>query len=252
MTKNETNTVLIIGVSSPIAYELAKLYADAKYNLIITARNLDELERHRNDLSIHYKVNVRGTVLDLNNRKNTVEFCQELLRTNTLLKGLVYAAGYMPTTETDNAAQRAQQEQTCFNVNFSSAAYLCSQLAVLLNSANNAFIIGISSVAGDRGRQSNYAYGAAKGGFSLYLQGLRNQLHSRKINVLTVKPGFIDTNMTWGLSGLFLVAPPKSAAKAIFKANKHKRNIIYFPWFWRWIMFIIKMIPETIFKRLKL
>lgn len=252
MNKNNTKTVLIVGISSMIAYELAKLFAQDKYNLIITARNRDELERHRNDLSIRYNIDVRGAVLDVNQFEDKQEFCEQLLENTTQLHGLVYAAGYMPKTEQTNSAKQAQDEQLCFNVNFNAAAYLCSRLLPLLKKANNSFIIGISSVAGDRGRQSNYAYGAAKGAFSLYLQGLRNQLHPDKIHVLTVKPGFIDTNMTWGLSGLFLVAKPKRVAKSIFKANKRKRNIVYVPWFWRWIMFIIKLIPESLFKRLKL
>ncbi|MBM3278026.1 MAG: SDR family NAD(P)-dependent oxidoreductase, partial [Candidatus Handelsmanbacteria bacterium] len=113
-------------------------------------------------------------------------------------------------------------------------------------------LIGISSVAGDRGRQSNYAYGAAKGGLSLFLQGLRNRLASTPVHVLTVKPGFVDTPMTRGLEGLFLVASPEKVASDVLRAYKKRKDILYTPWFWRYIMFIIKNIPEGIFKRLKL
>ena len=114
------------------------------------------------------------------------------------------------------------------------------------------FIIGIGSVAGDRGRQSNYVYGSAKGAFHLFLQGLRNRLSSRGVHVLTVKPGFVDSPMTFGKEGLFLVASPEKVARAILRALKRRRNVIYVPWFWHWIMLIICCIPEFIFKRLKL
>lgn len=114
------------------------------------------------------------------------------------------------------------------------------------------FIIGISSVAGDRGRQSNYVYGAAKGALSLYLQGLRNRLYPRGIRVITIKPGFVDTAMTYGLSGLFLVASPQNIGERIVRSLDKSADVVYLPWFWRYIMMIIKHIPEPIFKRMKL
>ncbi len=114
------------------------------------------------------------------------------------------------------------------------------------------FIIGISSVAGDRGRQSNYVYGAAKGALSLYLQGLRNRLYPSGVRVITVKPGFVDTAMTYGLPGMFLVASPQYVGERIVRALERSADVVYLPWFWRYIMLIIKLIPEPIFKRLKL
>jgi len=114
------------------------------------------------------------------------------------------------------------------------------------------FIIGISSVAGDRGRQSNYVYGAAKGALSLYLQGLRNRLHPSGVRVITIKPGFVDTAMTYGLPGMFLVASPQAVGESIASSPGKSADVVYLPWFWRYIMLIIKHIPEPIFKRLKL
>ena len=113
-------------------------------------------------------------------------------------------------------------------------------------------IIGISSVAGDRGRQSNYLYGAAKGALSLYLQGLRNRLYPKGVRVITVKPGFVDTAMTYGLPGLFLVASPRYVGERIVRALDESADVVYLPWFWRYIMLVIKHIPEKIFKRMKL
>ncbi|MGA9666286.1 MAG: SDR family NAD(P)-dependent oxidoreductase [Gallionella sp.] len=114
------------------------------------------------------------------------------------------------------------------------------------------FIIGISSVAGDRGRQSNYVYGAAKGALSLYLQGLRNRLYPSGVRVITVKPGFVDTAMTYGLPGMFLVASPQYIGERIVRALESSADVVYLPWFWRYIMLVIKIVPEPIFKRLKL
>jgi short-subunit dehydrogenase len=111
-------------------------------------------------------------------------------------------------------------------------------------------VVGVSSVAGDRGRLSNYVYGAAKAGFATYLSGLRNRLTRAGAHVVTVKPGFTDTAMTWGVEGMFLVASPDKVAAAIDRAITKKKNVIYTPGFWWLIMTIIKLVPEPIFKKL--
>jgi hypothetical protein len=110
----------------------------------------------------------------------------------------------------------------------------------------------VSSVAGDRGRQSNYVYGAAKGGLSIFLQGLRNRLSKFGVCVLTIKPGFVITPMTTEFKKGILWAQPKQVAKVIVSAIRKRKNVVYVPWFWRWIMFIIRSIPESIFKRMSL
>jgi short-subunit dehydrogenase len=107
-------------------------------------------------------------------------------------------------------------------------------------------------VAGDRGRPSNFVYGSAKAGLNTYLQGLRARLARHGVSVTTIKAGFMDTAMSYGLPGMFLVASPDSAAKACLQAARKKRNVLYFPFFWWLIMAIIKAIPEGVFKRLKL
>ncbi|MCP4108494.1 MAG: SDR family NAD(P)-dependent oxidoreductase, partial [Desulfobacteraceae bacterium] len=115
------------------------------------------------------------------------------------------------------------------------------------------FIIGISSVAGERGRQSNYFYGSAKGAMTVYLSGLRNRLQRSSVQVTTILPGFVQTKMTENLDlPEKLLATPRDVAEDIYKAYVKKRDIIYTKWFWRWIMLVIKLIPEMIFKKLKL
>ncbi|MCL4128207.1 UNVERIFIED_CONTAM: hypothetical protein GTU68_062310 [Idotea baltica] len=114
-------------------------------------------------------------------------------------------------------------------------------------------IVGISSVAGERGRASNYLYGSAKAGFTSFLSGLRNRLAGKGVHVLTVKPGFVDTAMTEGLDlpGP-LTAQPQQVARAVFKAVGKKKNTLYTLWMWRYVMLIIRNIPEAIFKKLSL
>ena len=114
-------------------------------------------------------------------------------------------------------------------------------------------IIGLSSVAGERGRQSNFIYGSAKAGFTAYLSGLRNYLYDKKVNVLSVIPGFMATKMTEGMPlNPKLTASPKQAANCIYKDYKNKKNVVYVLPIWWVIMMIIRNIPEFIFKRLKL
>ncbi len=137
-------------------------------------------------------------------------------------------------------------------VNLGSAVSLLTHAANHLEAGGKGFIVGISSVAGDRGRQSNYVYGAAKGGLTVFLQGLRNRLAPKGVHVLTVKPGFVDTRMTFGKPGMFAVAEPEKVGEGIARALDHRRNVVYLPGFWRAIMGVIDAIPETVFKRLKL
>ena len=137
------------------------------------------------------------------------------------------------------------------DVNFTSAVSLLTIIANDFESRRRGFICVFSSVAGDRGRQSNYVYGSAKSGLSAYVQGLRNRLFRHGVTVLTVKPGFVDTGMTWGLPGMFLVASPEKVARDVYRAVRRRASVIYTPFFWRFIMLIIKCMPEFVFKRMK-
>jgi short-subunit dehydrogenase len=124
--------------------------------------------------------------------------------------------------------------------------------APLVEARGGGCVVGVGSVAGDRGRLGNYVYGAAKAGFHTYLSGLRNRLTRAGGHVVTVKPGFVDTSMTWGIPGMFLVATPEAVAEDIWKAVTRRRNVIYTPFFWRYIMLVIRHVPEAIFKKMKI
>ena len=138
-------------------------------------------------------------------------------------------------------------------VNYVGAVSILNIIAAKYVEAGKGVIVGISSVAGERGRQSNFFYGSAKAGFTAYLSGLRNRLFPKNVHVLTVKPGFVATKMTENMvTPKPVTATPDEVANAIYTAVEKKKNVIYVKWMWRWIMLIIRSIPESMFKKLKL
>ncbi len=140
----------------------------------------------------------------------------------------------------------------CIDSVFGGAVSVLQHLAPVLEKRGAGVVVGFGSVAGDRGRLKNYVYGAAKSGLHTYLAGLRNRLGRAGVHVVTVKPGFVDTAMTFGLPGMFLVAQPDDVAASCMAAADKRRDIIYVPWFWRFVMLIIRAVPERIFKKLSI
>ena len=165
---------------------------------------------------------------------------------------LFCATGYLGEN-TEEGLYNNKNTERIIDINYAKLIPVLNFFAGKMERQRSGTLIVLSSVAGDRGRQSNFIYGSAKAGLSAYLSGLRNYLFSRKVHVLTVKPGFMDTKMTEGLSlNPALTATPKEAADAIYKAFKKKKNIAYVLPVWSVIMLIINNIPEFIFKKLKL
>jgi short-subunit dehydrogenase len=160
------------------------------------------------------------------------------------------AFGAMPEQEEIDAD--FELAERTFAVNYTGAVSVLHRLAPLLEAQGDGHVVVLSSVAGDRGRLKNYVYGSAKAGLNTYLQGLRARLFRKGVSVTTVKPGFMDTGMTWGLEGMFLVASPDEAARACLKAAKKRRHVVYVPFFWWGIMTIIRHIPEFIFKKMNI
>ena len=137
-------------------------------------------------------------------------------------------------------------------INGTSVISLLTCLTPVFEAQRSGTIAVISSVAGDRGRQSNYAYGAAKGMVSVFMQGLRNRLTPHGVHVLTIKPGLVDTPMTASFKKGFLWATPDRVGADIVRAIDRRKDVLYTPWFWRLVMLAICAVPETLFKRLKL
>ncbi|WP_294283630.1 SDR family NAD(P)-dependent oxidoreductase [uncultured Chryseobacterium sp.] len=165
---------------------------------------------------------------------------------------LFCATGYLGEG-TEEGLYDNKNTERIIDVNYAKLVPVINYFAHKFESRRSGTIIGLSSVAGDRGRQSNFIYGSAKAAFSAYLSGLRNYLFDKKVHVLTVKPGFMATKMTEGLPlNPKLTATPKQAAEGIFKAYKKQKNVAYVLPIWGIIMMIIRNIPEFIFKKLKL
>ncbi len=245
-----SGAVLILGATSAIARGSAAAFARRGRALYLAGRDLEELRRDAADLAIRYGVEVRFGAFDAEATEHHATFLERVGAEMGELAGVLVAFGYLG--DQGKAAADFAETEAIINRNFVGAVSILNLCAARMEQGGSGFIAGIASVAGDRGRQSNYTYGAAKGAFALYLQGLRNRLFPAGVRVLTVKPGFVDTGMTFGMPGLFLVATPAAVGERIARAAERGRDVLYVPWFWRYIMLIITHIPERIFKRLKL
>jgi len=242
--------VLVIGATSSIARALAGEIARQGGALHLAARDEFELERVAKDIAVRYRVPVSWSPFEALDYDSHPDFLQKVIDQLSRLDGVVVCLGELG--EQQKAEIDFDRARRIIHSNYTGVVSILTHVANYLEQQREGFIIGISSVAGDRGRQSNYFYGSAKGALSLFLQGLRNRLAKSNVHVLTVKPGFVDTKMTFGKPGMFLIASPSQIATAILQGLRKGRNIVYVPGFWFWIMLIIRSIPESRFKRLKL
>jgi len=166
------------------------------------------------------------------------------------LDAVLIAVGTLPDQRT--CEQDSEQTVREFCTNCVSLIAFLVHVANYFEAQRQGCIAVITSVAGDRGRQSNYVYGAAKGALDIFLQGLRSRLFKVGVPVVTVKPGFVDTPMTASLRKNFFFASPQAVGRSIYHAMLRRKDVVYVPWFWRWVMAIIKNVPERAFKRMKL
>jgi short-subunit dehydrogenase len=241
---------LILGATSAIARATARELAARGHSLTLAGRDLAEMERDAADIHLRFGVDVQVKHFDAEAFAAHADFLSQVVEQGGELEGVVLAFGYLG--EQPRAVQQFDESLAIIQRNYTGAVSILNLCAEYLAGKGQGNIIAISSVAGDRGRQSNYIYGSAKGGLTVYLEGLRNALFHRGVHVMTVKPGFVDTAMTFGMPGLFLVASPQAVARRILRASDKQKNTLYAPWFWRWIMLIIRHVPEPVFKRLKM
>ena len=242
---------LILGAKSAIAQALARRLAADGYDLVLAARQCQQLAPFAADTRLHYQGQIDLFEFDALATADHADLPGRVEGSCGPFELAIVVFGVLG----DQAAAQRQTEalEQTLHTNFTGAVVVSGHLANYLEGRGApGGLIGISSVAGDRGRQSNYAYGAAKGGFSLFLQGLRNRLSRSPVHVMTVKPGFVDTPMIEGVEGLVLVASPDRVAGDILRAYGKKRDVLYTPWFWRYIMLVTKCIPERLFKKLEL
>jgi short-subunit dehydrogenase len=241
-------TILVLGGTSTIARAIAGELAARGFDLALAGRDLPELHTVAADLRLRHGVATtvhRVDVLDMDHHAATLAPCL-----TPELRGAVLAFGYLGDQR--RAETDAAEARRILDTNLTGGVIALNLVAAHLARTGGGFICALSSVAGERGRQSNYVYGAAKAGLTAYLSGLRNRFASAGVQVLTVKAGVVDTRMSAGMPGAALAAPPAAVARAVVRAIVGGRDVIYVPWFWRWIMLVIRVIPEPLFKRLRL
>ncbi|APV49933.1 short-chain dehydrogenase [Betaproteobacteria bacterium GR16-43] len=242
--------IVIFGATSAIAQATARRVAARGVRLHLVARDAAKLEAVRADLAAR-GATVTAAVADLDVTTHHAKLLDEAERA---LGGSIDAALIAQGTLPDQAAcerdfTRVEAE---IRTNFLGPASLASELANRFEPRGAGCIVAISSVAGDRGRASNYVYGSAKGALSIFLGGLRSRLHASGVHVVTVKPGFVDTPMTAAFKKGALWSPPERIARGIVAALEHGGTEVYLPWFWWPILFVIRHLPEAIFVRLKI
>lgn len=242
--------ILIIGATSAIAEAAARLWAAQGHSLYLLGRNSERLNTIAADLKVRGAGNAQSAVLDMNDFTRHADVLDAAATALSGLDIVLIAHG----TLGDQKACELDFNTTLreLNTNTISVISLLTHLANRFEAQKHGSIAVISSVAGDRGRQSNYVYGTAKGAVTIFLQGLRNRLQKSGVQVLTIKPGFVDTPMTAEFKKGLLWAKPEAIAKSILSGIEKRRNVIYAPGFWMAIMAVIKIVPEQIFKKLKL
>lgn len=243
--------LLVLGANSLIAQAAAAKFAEKGNEIILAGRNNEELLKAANDISIRYKVTCSAEYFDGLDYISHKKFLEDILAKTPGLDNILIAFGYLGTQE--KAQVDFNEARKIIDTNYTGVVSICELIAAEFESRKKGTICVISSVAGDRGRQSNYMYGSSKAGLTAYLSGLRSRMFKSGVNVITIKPGFVNTPMTYGMPlPKPLVASPQKVGSDIYNAMIRGKNIVYTPFYWKWIMLIVKLIPEFIFKKLKL
>jgi decaprenylphospho-beta-D-erythro-pentofuranosid-2-ulose 2-reductase len=246
-----TPNVLIIGATSGIAEAVARRYAERGARLFLVARNSRKLEAVAADLLARGASAVDLFVMDANDTEQLTVMQQTAWNTLGEVQFALVAHGSLP--DPARAATDAAYLIQEFRTNAESVVVCLAGLAQRFQSQGKGVLAVIGSIAGDRGRASNYVYGAAKAAVHAFASGLRAQLFRYGVHVLTIKPGFVATQMTAHLNlPARLTSQPDVVAARIEAAMEKRRNVVYTPGFWWLVMAIIRLLPEALFKRLKL
>ena len=240
-------TVLVLGATSDIGRAIARKLADDGCMLQLAGRDAVQLQREVRDLQVRSRVPVTAHPCDVLREDGGASLLDELDPLPDVAVCVVGLLGDQTQSERDCAA--ATQ---VMRTNYVGPALLMGSLAERFAARGHGILVGVSSVAGDRGRAANYVYGSAKAGFTAFLSGLRNRLSESGVHVVTVKPGFVRTRMTDGMNlPTWLTASPEEAADVIVRAIYRRHDVVYVRRIWRLIMLIVCTIPEGVFKRLR-
>lgn len=241
-------TILIIGATSVIAQATARRFAAEGARFFLVGRDAGKLAAVADDLRVRGAAETETYVLDMND----LEKHAAMIEAATAALGTLDAALIAHGTLGDQKANETLVVETLreWSTNATSVIALLTLLANTFERQRHGTIAVISSVAGDRGRRSNYIYGAAKAALSVFLEGLRYRLHAAGVAVVTIKPGLVDTPMTATIPKNLLFASPERVGRDIHRAMTRGTAVVYTPWFWRYVMLLIRLIPEPIFRKL--
>jgi decaprenylphospho-beta-D-erythro-pentofuranosid-2-ulose 2-reductase len=242
--------ILIVGATSAIAEATARQYAMRGAALFLVARDAARLDSVCADLRVRGASTVHAFVMDVNHTERHGPMLAAGAHALGAIDVCLVAHGTLPDQSAcEDSLELAMHE---FQTNGSSTIALANAVAARLQAQGSGTLAVISSVAGDRGRASNYIYGSAKAAVTACLSGMRQRFRGTGVNVLTIKPGFVDTPMTQAFKKGLLWAAPSRVAAGIVRAIDRRRSVVYLPWFWHPIMLVIRNIPEFIFSRMKL
>ena len=239
----------IFGGTSVIAWETAKCFAEDHSDIVLVGRDATRLDAVKSDLLVRGAQRVETVVADLADLSAHEAIVDQVMETVGGIDAVLIAHGTL------GDQQRSESDVKVMLQEMTTNALSYMSLLTLLGNAFEARRFGciavISSVAGDRGRASNYVYGSAKAAVSAFTSGLRARLSKAGVKVVTIKPGFVDTPMTSHLKKGPLVAPPEKVGRRIYTAMLKGEDSVYTPWFWGPIMQVVRALPEPVFKRLK-
>ena len=242
--------VLIFGATSAIAQATARCFAEEGSAFFLVARNADRLRSVADDLHVRGASKVITQVMDALEYERHGEVIDAAALALGNIDLAILAHGTLPNQRDCEHSFDVSRE--ALDVNCLSMISLLTHLANHFEAVNGGTILVLSSVAGDRGRQSNYVYGSAKGAVTIFLQGMRNRLHAAGVYVATVKLGMVDTPMTAEFNKGLLWSSPERVGRSIHRIAALGGGEFYVPWFWRYIMFIIRRVPENLFKKMRL
>lgn len=241
-----TDRILLTGATSGIGRALARRLAARGHRLVLASRSAAELEPLARDLEVRCGARVECETFDALDYASNVELAERCLAAGDLA-GVVLCHGSMH--EQHGAERNSRLAWDMTTVNLLSPIVLLEALAPHFEARRRGFLCILSSVAGDRGRRSNALYGAGKAGLDTYLEGLESRLAPLSVGVTTVKPGFVDTQMTWSLPLPFR-SDPDRVARDILRGIDGRKSVVYSPGFWRWISFVLRLVPRALFRRL--
>ncbi|NRA39658.1 MAG: SDR family NAD(P)-dependent oxidoreductase [Planctomycetes bacterium] len=239
--------IILIGASSAIARALAREIGSGDH-VILAGRDIDDLEDSAADIALRSSGQASVVACDISQRDKYQEFINNCLKIFSHIDGIFFCHGI--SISQDSSEQNAETVAQTLDVNITATCILSNLVVEHMRQRNSGFLVFISAIAADRGRQKDYIFGASKAALNTYVHGLQHRLTDCGVHALLVKPGPVDTATTWGHSSFFPPSSPTRVAQDIWRAVRKRKYSIYTPWYWRTIMGFIRCIPRFLYHRI--